>query len=94
MAGVWNILQCRLVLGDTALSLFYAVLRSRVSAILLSGTLLKNKANLVWNACFVSGWPETIKIGILLLPTVTSIVLGELKGISIAASHLVCNSFF
>ena len=43
-------------------------------------------------SCFVSGWPETIKIGILLLPTVTLIVLDELKDISIAASHLVCNT--
>ena len=41
MAGVWNFLQWRLVLGDTTLSLFYAVLRNWVSAILLSGTLKK-----------------------------------------------------
>ena len=59
------------MLGDTALSLFYAALRNWVSAILLSRALLKNEANLVWNACFVSGWPEKIKIGLLLLPTVT-----------------------
>ena len=41
MAGVWNFLQWRLVLGDTTLSLFYAVLRNWVSAIFLSGTLKK-----------------------------------------------------
>ena len=40
MASVWNFLQWRLVLGDTALSPFYAVLRKWVSIILWSGTLL------------------------------------------------------
>ena len=42
MAGVWNFLQWKLVLGDTALNLFYVVLRNWDSAILLSGKLLKN----------------------------------------------------
>ena len=42
MAGVWNFLQWKLAVGDTALNLFYAVLRNWVSAILLSGTILKN----------------------------------------------------
>ena len=75
MAGVWNFLQWKLELGDTALNLFYAVLRNWVSAILLPGTLLKNEGNLVWNARFVSGCPETTKIRLLLLPNVTSMTL-------------------
>ena len=41
MAGVWNFLLWRLVLGDTALSLFYAVLKNWVSIMLLSETLKK-----------------------------------------------------
>ena len=68
MASVWKFLMWRLVLGDPALSLFYAVLKNCVSIILVSETLLKNQANLLWNVVFVSGWPETINIGIL-LPT-------------------------
>ena len=40
--GVWNFLQWRLALEDTALSLFYAVSKSWVSIINSSGTLLKN----------------------------------------------------
>ena len=44
-----NFLQWRLVLWDTALSLFYALLRNWVSIILLSETALKNLANLQWN---------------------------------------------
>ena len=42
MAGVWNFLLWRLVLGDTALSRFYAVLKNWVSITLVSETLLKN----------------------------------------------------
>ena len=42
MAGVWNFLQWKLAVGDTALYLFYTVLRNWVSAILLPETLLKN----------------------------------------------------
>ena len=49
------------MLGDTAVHLLYAVLKCWVSLINLSGTLLKNQANLLWNALFVSGWPETLK---------------------------------
>ena len=39
MAGVWNFLQWRLVLGDTVLILFYVFLKNWVSVTLLSGTL-------------------------------------------------------
>ena len=42
MAGVWNFMQWNLVLGDTALDLFYVALRNLDSTILLSGKLLQN----------------------------------------------------
>ena len=83
MAGVWNVLLWRLVLGDTALSLFYAVFKNWVSITLVSETLLKNLANLLWK---VSGWPETINIGIL-LPTVSSMTPQKKPAIH----HLLCH---
>ena len=46
MASVCNFLQWRLVLRDTSLSLFYAILKNWVTITLVSETLLKNLANL------------------------------------------------
>ena len=53
---MWNFLQWKLVLGGNAPSLFYAVLKSWVSMINLSGTSLKNYANLLWNSFFFCIW--------------------------------------
>ena len=72
------------MLGDTALNLFCAVCKSWVLVINLSGTLLKTKAKLVWNALLVSDWPdlvsdrpETIKSECLPLANVISTTLDK-----------------
>ena len=66
MAGVWNFLQWSLVLGDTALSLLCCFKKLGFNNTLIRNTIKKS---------FVSDWPETLKIGLLLLPTVTSMTL-------------------
>ena len=57
------------------------------SIILLSETLIKSYENFLRNSLFVSGQTETVKIGLLLLPTLSSMTPQKKP----AAYYLLCH---
>ena len=50
---------------------------------------IKKLSNLPWNAVFVSGWPETIKSGLNLLATISSMTLQKKPAIHQLQCHLL-----